>query len=99
MALAHGKNSTSTFPLQVLGKGIMNGVLETVSINAYPRQRIDYSSTTRAIYVGYNRAASATAGASNWIIIKRHYNANGLVDEHQILTGSWTGRAALLWDI
>ena len=77
----------------------MNGVLEIVSINAYPRQIIDYSNTTRAIYVGYNRDASAASAATDWIIIKRDYNSNGLPIQHQILVGSWTGRASLLWDI
>jgi hypothetical protein len=82
--------------------GTLNGTIETASIAAYPREKYEYTNTSRVVYIGYNRDASATTADTDWTVIKHVYDANtetaNLIDR-QILPGSWDNRASLAWDI
>ncbi len=49
------------------------------------------------IYKGQNTDAAAAEGDTDWTITKYTYDGDGNVTQKKILTGSWTGRAALSW--
>lgn len=48
------------------------------------------------VYVGSNGQAALVAG-TNWVVKKLFYDSLSRLVDAQVLTGSWTGRAALAW--
>lgn len=62
------------------------------------RTLIDYAGRVdgNPVYVGKN-LQSAAIGAATWSIQKLFYDALGNLLDAQVLTGAWTGRAALAW--
>jgi len=99
MGLIHGKKSNTTYPINVIGgdKSQLAGILEVVSINVYPRQKFDYTNTSLCVYMGFNKRYDASSTDTDWIIVKRKYNADNLPEEHQILVGAWSNRGGLSW--
>ena len=97
MSLIHGKQSATTYPIKVLGGGTMNGVLEVVSTNVYPRQKFEYTNTAQCIYMGFHTNPNAQDTAADWIILKRAYNSDGLPTQHQVLVGAWSTHTTMSW--
>jgi hypothetical protein len=64
------------------------------TITTDTRTLMEYSAG-KLIYSGTN-SQSVSVGDATWVIKKLFYTGNDLVDV-QVLTGSWSGRAALSW--
>lgn len=97
-----GKGENDKRPLLGFADGHLEGTIEMVTLNVYPRMKYEYTKTSMPIYIGHNRDASATATDADWDIIKYAYSADTVTAmpvDVQVLRGAWSGRAALGWDI
>ena len=61
-----------------------------------PRGRTEYTGTNMT-YQAFNLRQDAADGDTDWIVIKRAFNASGMETEYQVLKRSWTGRGAVGW--
>lgn len=70
----------------------------TPPATAPQRTILDYDARVDAnpVYVGTN-AQTALVGAATWTVKKLFYDSTARLIDAQVLTGSWTGRAALGW--
>lgn len=62
------------------------------------RKILDYDERTdgNPVYVGTNTQTALIAG-TDWVIQKLFYDASSRLIDAQVLTGAWSGRAALSW--
>ena len=60
-----------------------------------PRMEIEYSGN-QMIYIGHNARKLAVTSETDWIIIKRVYDASGKFIRHQVQKGEWDERAGTM---
>lgn len=89
-------------PLKGVESGGLAGTIEVISSMPYPRQKWEYTNTSRLIYAGYNKNQSATTTDTDWIITKYAHASNtatAMPIDSQTLVGSWATHTSLAWDI
>lgn len=101
MLIHFGNNeSGERKPARCLDSGHLEGMLEVVSINTYPRTKIAFTAAGLTEYVGYNKNASASSADTSWIVTKFAYDASSRnIDSQTFGDIAWDNITATSWDI
>lgn len=99
--LIHGGNKTvgGEKPVRVLDAGHLEGMLEVVSINTYPRRNIAYTAGGLTEFLSMNKNASATTADATWIITKFVYDGSNRLLDSQTLVAAVDNMTGAAWDI
>lgn len=88
--------------LPVIDDGARSALASILSALGGPsttkRVILDYDGRTDSnpVYVG-KASQSTLVAATTWEVLKLFYDGSGRLVDSQVITGSWTGRAALAW--
>ena len=101
MSLIHAGNESpgGKKAVRCLDAGHLDGIIEVVSINAYPRQKVAYTTAGLPEFRGFHKDASATVADINWIVTKYAYDGSSRFIDSQTLVVAWSAATASAWDI